>query len=164
MFEEIRLRMPSLSTWMESYYSCQPILHLGKDTILSCCGVQQGDPLWPLGFALTLHPIVEHIKNEVPGLALNAWHLDDGTLVGTPAELAAALAIIERDGPTIGLILNHSKSLLFIPEEEDVSISSLPQEIPVTREGFSLLGCPIGPPRLLSKGLSQKSPESESLL
>ena len=65
---------------------------MGKDTIVSCCGVQQGDPLGPLGFALTLHLIVECI---VPGLALNAWYLDDGMLVGTPAELAAALAIIE---------------------------------------------------------------------
>ena len=70
-------------------------LLLGKDTIVSCCGVQQGDPLGPLGFALTLHLIVERIKNEVPGLALNAWYLDDSMLVGTPAELAAALAIIE---------------------------------------------------------------------
>ena len=44
--------------------------------------------------------IVERINNEVPGLALNAWYLDDGTLVGTLAELAAALAIIEQDaGP-----------------------------------------------------------------
>ena len=108
IFEEIRLHMPSLSTWMESCYSCQPILHLGKDTILSCFGVQQGDPSGPLCFALTLHPIVERIKNEVPGLALNAWHLDDSTLVGTPAELAAALAIIEQDGPAIGLNLNRS--------------------------------------------------------
>ena len=76
--------LPGLSAWMESCYSCHPPLHLGKDVIHSCCGVQQGDPLGPLGFSLTLHPIVEHIKAEVPSLALNAWYLDDGTLVGPP--------------------------------------------------------------------------------
>ena len=131
---------------MESCYSCHSILQLGQDTIPSCCGVQQGDPLGPLGFALTLHPIVEHIREHVPGLALNSRYLDDGTLIGSPDQLAAALDIIEREGPTVGLNLNRSKFLLFIPQEEDASTSPLPPDIPVTREGFSLLGCPIGPP------------------
>ena len=56
MFVEIRRCIPSISAWMESCYSCQPFLLLGKDSIHSCCGVQQGDPLGPLGFALSLHP------------------------------------------------------------------------------------------------------------
>ena len=139
MFEEIHLRVPSLSAWMESCYSCQPILHLGQDTILSCCGIQQGDPLGPLGFALTLHPIFERIREEVPGLALNSWYLDDGTLVGSPDKLSAALNIIERDGPAVGLNLNRSKSLLFVPKEEDASISPLPLDIPVASQGLPLL-------------------------
>lgn len=146
MFEQLHQRMPSLSTWMESYYSCQPILRLGQHTILSCSVVQQGDPLGPLGFALTLHPIVKRIQEQVPGLTLNSWYLDDGTLVGSPDQLAAALNIIERDGPALGFNLNRSKSLLFIPEEEDASLPPLPSDIPVTHQGFSLLGCPIGPP------------------
>ena len=106
MFEEIRRCIPSLSAWMEACYSSQPLLHLGLDTIRSSCGVQQGDPLGPLAFALTLHPVVEGIKVEVPGLALNAWFLDDGTLAGSPGDLAAALHIIESDGPSVGLYLN----------------------------------------------------------
>ena len=105
-----------------------------------------GGPTWSLGFALTLHPIVKRIQEQVPGLTLNSWYLDDGTLVGFPDQLAAALNIIEQDGPALGLNLNRSKSLLFIPEEEDASLSPLPSDIPVTRQGFSLLGCPIGPP------------------
>ncbi len=55
MFKEVRQHLPGLSAW--SYA-------LGKDT---CVGVQQGDPLGPLGFT------------EVPTLNLNAWYLDDGT-------------------------------------------------------------------------------------
>ena len=65
---------------------------------------------------------------------------------GCPDQLAAALDIIEREEPTVGLNLNRSKSLLFIPQEQDASIFPLPPDIPVKREGFSLLGCPIGPP------------------
>ena len=102
-----------------------------------------GDPLGPLGFALTLHPVAECIKAEVPGLALNAWFLDDGTLAGPSGDLAAALHIIERDGPSVGLYLNRAKSLLFIPEEADASLSSLPPNIPITRGGA---WCPTGTP------------------
>ena len=146
MFAEIRHRIPSLSAWMESCYACQPFLLLGTDSIRSCVGVQQGDPLGPLGFALTLHPLIEKIRAEVPGLLLNAWYLDDGTLMGSPEDLATALRIVERDGPSLGLHLNRGKSLLFIPEDADASLSPLPPDIPISRRGFSLLGCPIGPP------------------
>ena len=75
---------------MESCYFCQPLL--GKDSIRSCCGVQQGDPLGPLGFALTFHSLIEKIKDELPGLIPNAWYIDDGS----PEDLAAALHIVER--------------------------------------------------------------------
>ncbi len=71
-------------------------------TILSRCGVKQGDPLGPLSFALALYPIVERIKREVPDLQINAWYLDDGTLVGTADELNAALKNVEEDGPIAG--------------------------------------------------------------
>ena len=142
---EFRRHLPGLSAWMESCYSGQPLLHLGQDIIHSCCGVQQGDPLGPLGFALTLHPIIERIRAEVPSLALNAWYLDDGTLVGPPGVLSAALHIVESEGPSVGLHLNREKSLLFIPSDCDASFSSLPPEVPVVGGGFCLLGCPIGP-------------------
>ena len=128
---------------MESCYGVQPILHLGDDTILSQSSVQQGDPLGPLGFALTHQPIIERIKEEVPGLKINAWYLDDGTLCGSPSDLLEALKIVEEDGPARGLHLNHSKSLLYIPKDADTSLNTLPSDIPTAREGFNL---PIGPP------------------
>ena len=101
MFVEIRRRIPSLAVWMESCYSCQPFLHLGEHSLLSCCGVQQGDPLGPLGFALTLQPLIERLKADVSGLNLNVWYLDDGTLMGSPEDLAAALHIVESEGPPL---------------------------------------------------------------
>ena len=156
MFVEFRRRLPGLSAWMEFCYSGQPLLHLGKDTIHSCCGVQQGDPLGPLGFALTLHPLVERIKAEVPSLALNAWYLDDGTLVGPTEDLSAALEIVEREGPSLGLYLNRGKSLLYIPNQCDAAKSTLPPDVPVTRGGFCLLGCPIGPPSFCEEVLQAR--------
>ena len=141
MFREVRNRIPPMAAWMESCYMAQPILHLGEHTILSSCGVQQGDPLGPLGFALTLQPIIEKIKEEVPSLLINVWYLDDGTLCGSANDLRAALAIIEEDGPARGLHLNRAKSLLHIPVDDPLNHNPLPAD----RGGFDLLGSPIGP-------------------
>ncbi len=99
MFAEFRKHFTSLSAWVESCYSGQPLLHLDTDTIFSCRGVQQGYPLGPLGFALALHPSVERIKSEVHSLTLNSWYLDDGTLAGTPEALLSALKIVEEETP-----------------------------------------------------------------
>ena len=79
MFTQFRKHIPGLSAWMESCYLGQPLLLLGEDIIHSCSGVQQGDPLEPLGFALTLHLLAKKVKAEVPDLTLNIWYLDDGT-------------------------------------------------------------------------------------
>ena len=132
MFIQFRQSMPTLSCWMESCYSCQPMLVLGDHSINSCSGVQQGDPLGPLGFALTLHPIVERISSEGSDLLLNTWYLDDGTLVGSPH----ALAIVESGGPSIGLHLNRSKSILYIPQNSVLSNSPSLADIPSPNTAF----------------------------
>ena len=115
MFRVVRARIPSMAAWLECCCGSQPLLHLGEHTILSCCGVQQGDPLGPLGFALALHPIIEKIKEEVPSLLINAWYLDDGTLCGSVGDLCSALAIIESEGPSRGLLLNRIFAFLWMP-------------------------------------------------
>ena len=151
MFDEVRSHVPSMAAWIESCYGFQPNLHLGAHSVISsCCGVQQGDPLGPLCFALALHPIVERIAEEVPGLLVNVWYLDDGTLCGSSDDLLKALKIIEEDGPARGLLLNRSKSSLFVPSQGDLSVSSLPSDIPVAREGFLLLGAPVGSPDFIA--------------
>ena len=100
----------------------------------------------PLGFALALHPLVEKINEQVPGLVINAWYLDDGTLRGSARYLQAALTIIEGEGPALGLHLNRAKSLLYIPEGASPTTNPLPPDIPTTSEGFVHLGSPIGSP------------------
>jgi len=145
MFAEVRARIPSMFAWMESCYGCQPFLYIGDTSILSCCGVQQGDPLGPMAFALALHPLIEKIRAEVPGLLMNAWYLDDGTLCGSLDDLSSALGIIESEGPPRGLFLNRSKSLLHSPSGAPDD-NPLPADIPVSSCGFDLLGSPVGPP------------------
>ena len=156
MFTEVRNRIPSMAAWMESCYGAEPTLHLGDRTIPSRCGVQQGDPLGPQGFALALHPLIEMIEEEVPSLLLNVWYLDDGTLCGSPGDLSSALDIIEQHGPARGLFLNRAKSLLHVPDGVPLAQISFPEEIPITRGGFNLLGCPIGPPSHCEAAVSER--------
>ena len=67
-----------------------------------------------------------------------------------------ALLIIEEDGPPRGLHLNRAKSLLFVPANSPLSPNPLPADIPVTRGGFSLLGCPVGPATFCEDFVSQR--------
>ena len=71
----------------------------------------------------------------------NAWYVDDGSLCGTPQDLAAALKIT---GPLRGLHVNRSKLLLYIPPCDDLHQNKLPPDIPISFSGFCLLGVPLG--------------------
>lgn len=155
MFHEVRSRLPSITSWMECSYGSQPSLLLDNRPILSCCGVQQGDPLGPLGFALVLHSVIEKIKESVPGLLINVWYLDDGTLCGTEQELAIALSIIELEGPPRGLFLNKSKSLIYTPANSSITHPLL-RDIPTSSDGFTLLGSPIGPSAFCEETVSKR--------
>ena len=161
MFTSVRSHLPSISSWLELCYRSSPFLHFGDHIILSKCGVQQGDPLGPLGFAMALHPLIEQVKDEVPELVLNAWYLDDGTLCGTLDDLTHALDIIESVGPSYGLSLNRSKCLLYCPTESSITLRP---DIPITHNGFSLLGAPIGPPEFCNQYIIDKGEQALALV
>ena len=65
-------------------------------------GVKQGDLLWPPLFVLLLHPFLKELQ-EVEGLFLNIWYLDDRTLCGTRAALQEAWDLLSTRGPACGL-------------------------------------------------------------
>ena len=68
-------------------------------------GVQQGDPLVSLIFALVLHKAIVTIDadDECLRLILQAWYLDDGVLVGPKQTVLRALSIIENLAPSLGI-------------------------------------------------------------
>ncbi|GJU02686.1 putative reverse transcriptase domain-containing protein [Tanacetum coccineum] len=96
-------------------------LYVGDDHIWSTTGVQQGDPLGPLLFALVLHPLVHRIR-DCCQLLFHAWYLDDGTIIGDTKEVAKAIDIIRAEGPRLGLELNIKKTEVFWPSCNGVKV------------------------------------------
>nr|GEW87277.1 putative reverse transcriptase domain-containing protein [Tanacetum cinerariifolium] len=77
LLHEVRVKCPSISLWVNFLYGQASRLYIGDTQMWSGTGVQQGDPLRPLLFALILHPLLYKIKDSFK-LLLHAWYLDDG--------------------------------------------------------------------------------------
>ena len=164
--QEVAHHFPEILPWCTTSYGAPSILLFGNTIILGRSGFQQGDPLASLLFALTLHPVLLAIKQEVPSLVLNAWYLDDGTLVGDLQELGAAVDILERDCPARGLILStrntvtppsEPKTTLWSPQTFTADADPLGKGIPrVNSPGITLLGAPIGSEAFIKEAINAK--------
>jgi hypothetical protein len=80
--------LPNLAAWAEWCYDSDTTLFLEDHRILSAEGVQQGDPLGPLLFALSIRDAIGSLDQFA--LAANFWYLDDGVLAGPAATVHAA--------------------------------------------------------------------------
>ncbi|GKE14805.1 putative reverse transcriptase domain-containing protein [Tanacetum coccineum] len=117
VLHEVRIRCPAISHWVKFCYSYPARLYYGEHALRSYQGVQQGDPLGPLLFALVLHPLVCKIRDSF-NLSLQAWYLDDGTIIGDTLVMGEILKVIMEDGPRRDLHLNVDKTEIFWPKEE----------------------------------------------
>ena len=141
IFDQVAHLCPALLPFIKVLYEGQTHLVHGSFWLTSQTGVQQGDPLGPLLFALGLLILLKNIREECPELALNAWFLDDGSLVGPSPVVAKALKIIQEASPTTGLEVNLEKCELFWPSvnptHED---NTFPAQISRSSTGVKLLG------------------------
>ena len=90
--EQCRHHFPGLSRWAEWCYTRPSNLYFGPNTIASERGVQQGDPLGPLFFALALQPLLQQLHEGISdqGLHLAYSYLDDLNLAGEQEAVAGA--------------------------------------------------------------------------
>ncbi|XP_026395904.1 uncharacterized protein LOC113290525 [Papaver somniferum] len=143
LIKEVRLQYPGISRWVEFCYLRPTKLYYDQFILSYAFGVQKGDPLGPLLFALTLHPLVKTIASSCK-LDLHAWYLDDGAIIGDTIEVAKALRIIEIEGPGRGLHININKTEVFCPSIDPRSIADgvFPLDIGGPSNGVKLLGGP----------------------
>lgn len=140
MLEAVMAHVPQIYPFVFSCYSSPSTLFLRESTIQSAEGVQQGDPLGPLLFCLTIHPLITPLISE-----LRIFYLDDGTLGGPEEDVLQDLEYVEREAATLGLQLNHAKTELICEEPAGtVLLHSYPDLCKVPPDETVLLGSPIG--------------------
>jgi len=101
----------------QSTYGAPSILWFGEDTISSEEGVQQGDPLGPLFFSITIQPLLVNSNCEFV-----AGYLDDVGLGDEVTHLASRVEWLEKEAHTLGLNLNHSKCEVLGLDQCDQSV------------------------------------------
>ena len=72
MLAEVARLLPECLPWAVTCYGSSSFLQFGIHTLSSSSGVQQGDPMAAILFALVLHPLILTIAAEVPSLAAHA--------------------------------------------------------------------------------------------
>eukprot|EP00731_Ephydatia_muelleri_P030176 Em0021g699a len=80
VLDECATFIPELLPWVSWCYGTHPLLWHPLGRISSESGVQQGDPLGPLLFALVLQKLVSSLDadDECAEILLQAWYHDDG--------------------------------------------------------------------------------------
>ena len=138
MLKAVEDLAPELLHFVHSVYSAPS---WEDECLLFCEGVQQGDPLGPLLFCLTLHQLSLHLRSELCLLFLN-----DDTLGGSEDDILHDLEVINNAADELGLMLNMQKcELITCSSTIRDSILSVSPQLQVTMpDSVSLLGSSLG--------------------
>jgi len=101
----VQANLPEIFAFVSWLYGAHSPLFLKAGVYLTSeSGIQQGDPLGPLLFALGIQGLVDQIS-KIDGIDTNVWTADDGCISDTPAAVAQAIALLEREFPKLVLEL-----------------------------------------------------------
>ena len=129
------------------------MLFCGDCVLESAEGVQQGDPLGPLLFCLTIQPLILKLRSE-----FSVFYLDDGTIGGQVEDIIHDLQLVEEEASRIGLRLNCAKTELMCDDAcTRNAVLSVASELQVTNTGqATLLSTPIGSLGLIDDTITSK--------
>ena len=106
-------------------------------------GGHQGDPLGPLFYAMTAHPLAL-LADAAPGCWTH-WYLDDGCIAGPRSVVAALVPQLESVAAPLGLVLNRKKCQILELSDEGWDPAFLPDIPRLGHSGaLSVLGSPVG--------------------
>ena len=161
MLARMTVQTPSLAYFLNFVYgrSMPDVILPSSPPVLlkSRKGTQQGDPAGLLLFSLAPQPLVCCITQKF-NLLLNRWYADDGTIIGTVAEVTKALKILKMFGPGVGFNMNIAKCQAFWPTTTPSILQSITQNfLHVSSEGgITLLGAPLGTDAFVKSYLQAK--------
>ena len=154
MLNAVKNVVPEIFEFVSSAYARPSFLFCGDHTLLSSEGAQQGDPLGPLLFCITIHPLIQGLRSD-----FSVFYLNDGTIGGSRDDVLADLQLMEDEAATLGLKLNRSKTELVssnvVVQNSILSIVSDLKVVPCSQ--VSLLGTPIGSLELLDSTIEAKT-------
>lgn len=153
MLQAVAERLPHLYHFCWSSYHSPSVLQFGDKIVMSAEGVQQGDPLGPLLFCLTIHPLIASLSSS-----LRIAYLDDVTLGGELDVVNQDVASVASQGAAIGLSLNASKCE-FISQSECPSGLPTSDFIHISPANAELLGAPLFSGTTLDNALSDRHSE-----
>ena len=154
---------PYLANWFYFTHSTPaPLFHSGG-TLLSKTGVQQGDPLSPILFAIGIHPIISRLPSVSPN-TLTSWYLDDGTSLGPPTEIMDTYNFLLNSFPPADLRINANKCRISSLAPNPTLPTSL-LDIPFSPwdEGLTVLGLPLGSSSAISAFLIKTTEKIKAL-
>lgn len=160
---EVAKISPDIFPFVFQCYSNPSFLMFGKNTILSQSGVQQGDPLGPMLFCLSINNLINSLNSK-----FNTWYLDDGSLGDKPDVVYNDLKTVIEHSKSIGLELNFDKCELFFVKNTDVSIISkfnslCPNIRILEKSDLFLLGSPLND-EALNTCMESKKKQIQKLL
>ena len=160
-------RYPKLLPWFKFCCGVKGVLTCQGERLPfdSCDGVQQGDPLGPLFFALGILKMGRRLKAGLKE-SLPLWYLDDGSIVGPGDELVQAWELVGKEAEKIGMRLNVDKCEIWAWEGEDADwMDRFPKEVKRVKEsGFELLGCPVGDKKYSEKCVRERVKKIKEVL
>ena len=125
MLQAVSNLAPELAPFVLASYSEPSTLFWGETSLRSSEGVQQGDPLGPLLFCLTIHKLTSQLESE-----FCLFYLDDGTLGGDAEQVLLDLLLVEQGAKELGLSLNRGKCEVI--SKDPAATGVLPQP-PISR-------------------------------
>ena len=133
---------PDLLRWAKWCLNGSSHVYFGSHTIPCTTGVQQGDPLAPLLFAVGLHAIIERLQT-LPGIK-QMWFLDDGIIKGKGDAVLKAFTTIQSELAKIGLKVNLRKCEIYANGPESVPAFNRISFI-ANKDEWTYLGTPLMP-------------------
>lgn len=146
MLERVKELLPELLPHAAQAYGQDSYLRGDGISLMSSCGVQQGDPAGPLLFCLGIHPLVRSLCSPV-----SSWYLDDGVLVGDADVVTRDIQTIKDFEEMSGLQLNFSKCEVSVVGGSERARNEvlqrirhcLPSVTHVTLDSLEILGAPV---------------------
>ena len=153
MLKAVEELVPDLLPFVHSVYCKPSSLFLGDKILQSSEGVQQGDPLGPLLFCLTIHHLTLQLSSE-----FCVFYLNDETLGGSMEDVLQDLHTVQQVAEDLGFQLNGGKSEVICvdPTTGKSFLSAAPGLHVTSPNHVALLSSPLGDMDSISNTICEK--------